>query len=645
MLARAVRVRLDEFHEPCTKEGPVRNDLIIGFDGSLGAHDALAFARRLALATGGRPRVVCVRSRGPVEPMLDRARELIGDVPGARFDATSGTAAARGLCAAAADAEAALIVLGSTHRSRVGAVMPGTTAEAVIRAAPFAVAIAPAGYAERGPRRPFGLVAVAVDGGAESERVVRIAAGVAEGARADLRLVSVVDGPHADGAFYAGSLDYVAALKARRAAAVAALDRAASVAMSADVEVERRLCDGPLAAEVANESRSADLARDRFARPRVARAVRARSRGGPDPARGDVRGPRGPTARRRTLRPGHLSRSPGAASDDRSQHRRGPRMSGGRLRLVVAGGGVAGLEALVALQALAPGRIDATLLEPGDTFRQRALDVGEPFGMGRARRYPMAELAAGLGATLVAEPLHRVELPERAAITGPAAGSSTTPSCSRWARGRIRRSRRACSSTPSTGPRRSTRSRPSRPATPPSSCRPASAGPFRRTSLRSPSRAWAGRASRSSPPNASHSRPSEAGVGDGARGARRRRRRASRCDAGGRALAHAPRARVGHRARRRPGRPPAALRRPRYPRRAVRPRGGPVLRGVLRTRRGPRYMLAESLHGDVAAKVSRRALWWPPTKVAPSWLMPWLMSRDAHRGTAAVRGDGGRRAA
>src|SRR4051794_7602459 len=460
MLARAVRVRLDEFHEPCTKEGPVRNDLIIGFDGSLGAHDALAFARRLALATGGRPRVVCVRSRGPVEPMLDRARELIGDVPGARFDATSGTAAARGLCAAAADAEAALIVLGSTHRSRVGAVMPGTTAEAVIRAAPFAVAIAPAGYAERGPRRPFGLVAVAVDGGAESERVVRIAAGVAEGARADLRLVSVVDGPHADGAFYAGSLDYVAALKARRAAAVAALDRAASVAMSADVEVERRLCDGPLAAEVANESRSADLARDRFARPRVARAVRARSRGGPDPARGDVRGPRGPTARRRTLGPGHLSRSPGAASDDRSQPRRGPRMSGGRLRLVVAGGGVAGLEALVALQALAPGRIDATLLEPGDTFRQRALDV--------------------------AEPLHRVELPERAAITGPAAGSSTTPSCSRWARGRIRRSRRACSSTLSTGPRRSTRSRPSRPATPPSSCRPASAGPCRGTSLPRP---------------------------------------------------------------------------------------------------------------------------------------------------------------
>src|SRR4051794_34796252 len=140
----------------------MRSDLIIGFDGSLGAHDALAFARRLALATGGRPRVVCVRSRGPGEPVLERARALIADVPGAQFEAIAGTTAARGLCEAAADGEAALIVLGSTHRSHAGAVMAGTTAEAVIRAAPCAVAIAPAGYAERGPLRPFGLVTVAV---------------------------------------------------------------------------------------------------------------------------------------------------------------------------------------------------------------------------------------------------------------------------------------------------------------------------------------------------------------------------------------------------------------------------------------------------------------------------------------------------
>jgi sulfide:quinone oxidoreductase len=76
-----------------------------------------------------------------------------------------------------------------------------------------------------------------------------------------------------------------------------------------------------------------------------------------------------------------------------------------RLRLVVVGAGVAGLEALVALHALAPGRIDATLLEPRPTFRLRALDVGEPFGLGRARRYPVAGLArlAGRARALAAE--------------------------------------------------------------------------------------------------------------------------------------------------------------------------------------------------------------------------------------------------
>src|SRR3954468_9849361 len=104
MLARAVRVRLDEFDEPCTKEGPMYSDLIIGFDGSLGAHDALAFARRLALATRRRPRVVGGRWGGRAEPVLDRARALIGDVAGVRFEAVSGTTAARGLCEAAASA-------------------------------------------------------------------------------------------------------------------------------------------------------------------------------------------------------------------------------------------------------------------------------------------------------------------------------------------------------------------------------------------------------------------------------------------------------------------------------------------------------------------------------------------------------------
>jgi nucleotide-binding universal stress UspA family protein len=236
----------------------VYSDLIVGFDGSAGAHDALAFARRLALATGGRPRVVCVRARGPIEPTLGAARALIGDVRGVRFESVSGTTAARGLCEAATSAAATLIVLGATHRSSLGAMVPGTTVEAVIHAARCAVAIAPAGYAERAEHRPFGLVAAAIDGSGDTERVARMAAGIAESAGADLRLVSVVDVPPSDGLLSAGPIGYATVAGTRRDAA-AALARAASAAAGADVAIERRLCDGPLAEQIALQTRAADL--------------------------------------------------------------------------------------------------------------------------------------------------------------------------------------------------------------------------------------------------------------------------------------------------------------------------------------------------------------------------------------------------
>jgi sulfide:quinone oxidoreductase len=71
------------------------------------------------------------------------------------------------------------------------------------------------------------------------------------------------------------------------------------------------------------------------------------------------------------------------------------------LRVVVAGGGVAALEALVALQGLAPGRVEVVVVSASDTFIYRPLLVGEPFGLGHAHRYDLAALCAGLGAELV----------------------------------------------------------------------------------------------------------------------------------------------------------------------------------------------------------------------------------------------------
>jgi sulfide:quinone oxidoreductase len=54
----------------------------------------------------------------------------------------------------------------------------------------------------------------------------------------------------------------------------------------------------------------------------------------------------------------------------------------------------------------------------------------------------------------------------------------------------------------------------------------------------------------------------------------------------------------------------------------------PVLRGLLRTARGPRYLRAAPPGIATSAEVSDDCLWWPPSKVAARWLTPWLAARD-----------------
>jgi sulfide:quinone oxidoreductase len=70
-----------------------------------------------------------------------------------------------------------------------------------------------------------------------------------------------------------------------------------------------------------------------------------------------------------------------------------------KLRIVIAGGGVAALETMVALRELAEERVELTLVAPDNLFVYRPLAVVEPFGLGSALRVPLKALAAGSGAT------------------------------------------------------------------------------------------------------------------------------------------------------------------------------------------------------------------------------------------------------
>jgi sulfide:quinone oxidoreductase len=67
--------------------------------------------------------------------------------------------------------------------------------------------------------------------------------------------------------------------------------------------------------------------------------------------------------------------------------------------VVIAGGGVAALEAALALRALAQDRVTVELLAPEPYFWYRPLAVAEPFELGEARHCDLSELAAAAGAT------------------------------------------------------------------------------------------------------------------------------------------------------------------------------------------------------------------------------------------------------
>jgi sulfide:quinone oxidoreductase len=71
------------------------------------------------------------------------------------------------------------------------------------------------------------------------------------------------------------------------------------------------------------------------------------------------------------------------------------------LRVLIAGGGVAGVESLLGLHELAGDRVDLTLVTDGTDLHYRPLAVGEPFGGERAHRYPLASITPDVGARLV----------------------------------------------------------------------------------------------------------------------------------------------------------------------------------------------------------------------------------------------------
>ena len=78
-------------------------------------------------------------------------------------------------------------------------------------------------------------------------------------------------------------------------------------------------------------------------------------------------------------------------------------------RVIVAGGGVAGLEAVLALHAQAGDRVEITLLEPSIELVDRPMLVARPFAAGHAAHTPIARIIGPTGAMHRRESLASVD--------------------------------------------------------------------------------------------------------------------------------------------------------------------------------------------------------------------------------------------
>ena len=89
----------------------------------------------------------------------------------------------------------------------------------------------------------------------------------------------------------------------------------------------------------------------------------------------------------------------------------------GPVNVLIAGGGVAAIEAALALRALAEDRVSVELLAPEPLFWYRPMAVAEPFDLGEVRSFELSELAAAAGATFSPGALTGVDVEKRLART------------------------------------------------------------------------------------------------------------------------------------------------------------------------------------------------------------------------------------
>jgi len=92
-------------------------------------------------------------------------------------------------------------------------------------------------------------------------------------------------------------------------------------------------------------------------------------------------------------------------------------VTGDGFSVLIAGGGVAALEAALTLRELCDDRVQVELLAPEPTFWYRPVAVAEPFGLGTVRHFDLGTLAGEIGAGLSLGSLAALDVDRREART------------------------------------------------------------------------------------------------------------------------------------------------------------------------------------------------------------------------------------
>jgi nucleotide-binding universal stress UspA family protein len=194
--------------------------------------------------------------REVAESTFDQVREHLPSVPERRMELISDKSPASGLQGVAERKGAAMLVIGSSHRSRIGRTLIGGTGERLLSGAPVPVAVAPAGYAASG--KHIGVVGCAFDGSPESHEALAWSSDLARTAEAHVHVLSVFEPTLPATLALGGGLSTAQVNDVLRAQLKQELEQATS-ALRSNTEVEASLLEGDAAPALAEVSADLDL--------------------------------------------------------------------------------------------------------------------------------------------------------------------------------------------------------------------------------------------------------------------------------------------------------------------------------------------------------------------------------------------------